>query len=307
MDGLSVPCPSCGHTIHIPGQSKPTYAARDKSSFSFIHGILSFQDKKNNNSISSPQVFLPLIKESYQKRKTLDLLAVFLIISLSIGSLFVLPSRNVFPHLCILIAGFFFLVIAHKLIRFDIVRDLFPLLSFQSNIPTLSGFSDFLSLFLDTLKSISIHDKHKQQNGIHRYEKSILSQTKKIYSYQFGEKTQILLFPDQALLLYNGEFQIVGLYSIELIITENMFYSSHTTDYAYRWCYERKDGGPDRRYKCNYQTRKQCRPGSVPVQLFSTSFSYNYKLIVDGICFEGNSSDVSLLNKIIFQWNNTWF
>ena len=32
-----------------------------------------------------------------------------------------------------------------------------------------------------------------------------------------------------------------------------------------------------------------------------------YKLTVDGICFEGNSSDVSLLNKIITQWNNSSF
>ena len=303
ISGLSVPCPSCGRAIQIPGQRKQTYRISDKSSFSYPHGAISFLDQKSKNYISSPQMFLPLIKKIYQKRKKIDLITVFLTISLSAGILFPLGVIETFSflHIAILLAGILLAFIAHKFIVYDIVRDLLPLLKYQHNTQALHGFKDFLSCFLDTLQKIGVHERQDKSCGVYGYKKQTLGSTQKILSYRFGENAQMLLFSDLAIFLYNGEFQITGLYSIDFNVTENMNISSRVTDYTYYWLHQRRDGGPDRRYKQNYQIKTPCRYG------LTTNISYDYKLIVDGICFEGNSADISLLNKIISQWNNSSF
>ena len=316
MSGLSVHCPSCRRNIQFPGQKVSIYTAKDQSSFSSPNGVLSFLDNKNNKHIYSVQDFMPLIEKTYQKRKTIDFLVAASIISVAIVGLVWVNQNLVLLHFVILLAGIILPIVSHKLIAYDIVRDLFPLLHYQQSPQTLHVFEDFLSFFLDSIKTFSVHEQQNTQNRFRGYKKQILNSANAsggenvktmILSYQFGSKIQLLLFPDQAIIFCYGSFQIIGLRSIELNITERILFSSKATDYAYYWYHERKDGGPDRRYKYNFQTQKPCRYGSIPVQLFSTVSSYNYKLTIDGNCFEGNNTNESQVNPIISRWNNTSF
>ena len=305
MSGLSVSCPACGRTVNIPGQKKQTFTTSDKSSLTHFQRGLWYYDKKfYKNYVQAPIVFLEQINKSYNKCTVIDYLIVISIMTLSVCSFFLLKNFNMHPllYIFVLTIGSALSYAAHKLIKYDVTRDLFPLLKYQSNDSTSYAFEDFISFCLDSMRKISVYDMLDKKSPEQEYKKKALSSNPKILSYQFGGNTQMLLFPDQALILYNGKFRLAGFRSIDLRIMEEIGYSSRITDYSYHWLHQRRDGGPDRRYKENYQIKSPCRYG------FDLSYSYHCKLIVDGIiCFEGNHDNASLLNKIIAQWNNASF